>query len=79
MRSSSACLVRKGLKFSKDVVLHRAAAAWDDLVYNLARPLRTLRQRLADEGQRRWRSRTRPAPRESRRWPRSWSNSTLRE
>lgn len=58
MRSSSARLIRKGLKFSKDVLLHRAAAAWDDLVYNVARPLKTLRQRLADEGQRRWRPRT---------------------
>ncbi len=58
MRSSSARLVRKGLKFSKDVLLHRVAAAWDDLVYNVARPLRTLRQRLADEGRRRWQPRT---------------------
>ncbi len=43
---------------TKDVLLHRAAAAWDDLVYNVARPLETLHQRLADESKRRWWSRT---------------------
>ncbi len=55
MRSSS---VRRGLKFSKDVLLHQAAAAWDDRVHNVARPLKTRRQRLTGDGQRRWRQRT---------------------
>ncbi len=47
-------LTRKGQRFSSDVLLHRAAAAWDDLVYNVARSLKTLRKRLADEARRRW-------------------------
>jgi transposase-like protein len=58
MRHSSARLIRKGLGFSKDVLMHRAAAAWDDLVYNLARPLKTLRQQLTDALPKRWWPRT---------------------
>ena len=58
MRHSSARLTRKGLGFSKEVLIHRAAAAWEDLVYNLARPLKTLRQELTNALPRRWRPRT---------------------
>ena len=38
--------------------MHCAAAAWEDLVYNLARPLKSLRLPVADHPQRRWRQRT---------------------
>jgi hypothetical protein len=54
MRHSSARLTRKGLGFSKAVSMRRAAAAWEDLVYNLARPLKTLRQALTNASPRRW-------------------------
>ena len=52
--SSNGRLTRKGLGFSKDVLMHRAAAAWENLVYNLARPLKTLRQALPNAGPQRW-------------------------
>lgn len=58
MRHSSGRLTRKGLGFSKDVLMHRAAAAWENLVYNLARPLKTLRQALHNAGPQRWLART---------------------
>jgi hypothetical protein len=54
-------LVRKGLGFSKALVMHRASAAWEDAVYNLVRPLKTLREEVAPEArrfERRWRART---------------------
>ena len=47
-------LVRKTLGFSKCVEMHRAAAAWEDLVYNLNRPLKTLRRKVQDDSLRRW-------------------------
>jgi hypothetical protein len=43
MRLFNGRLVRKTLAFSKDVQMYRASAAWEDLVYNLARPLKPLR------------------------------------
>jgi hypothetical protein len=46
-------LVRKTLGFSKRVEMLRAASAWEDVVYNLARPVKTLRLE-ANDGQRRW-------------------------
>lgn len=58
MRHSNARLVRKGLGFSKEIVLHKAAAAWEDIVYNLARPLKTLRQQVTDAVKHRWWPRT---------------------
>jgi hypothetical protein len=54
-------LVRKGLGFSKALVMHRASAAWEDAVYNLVRPLKTLREEVTPEAsrfERRWRART---------------------
>lgn len=51
-------LVRKTLGFSKSVPMHRAAAVWEDAVYNLVRPLKTLRQKTSEEGGRRWLPRT---------------------
>jgi len=51
-------LVRKTLGYSKAVVMHRAMAGWEDMVYNLARPLKTLRQEVFDDPTRRWLPRT---------------------
>jgi len=51
-------LTRKTLGYSKALEMHRAAAAWEDIVYNLIRPLRTLRLEVADDPQRRWFPRT---------------------
>lgn len=42
-------LVRKTLGYSKLVEMHRAAAAWDDIVYDLVRPHKTLRLRVFDD------------------------------
>lgn len=46
-------LVRKTLGFSKRLAMLQAASVWEDVVYNLARPLKTLRLE-ANDGQRRW-------------------------
>jgi hypothetical protein len=54
MRLFNGRLVRKTLAFSKDVGMYRASAAWEDLVYNLARPLKTLRLEVFDDPRRRW-------------------------
>jgi len=43
MRLFNGRLTRKTLAFSKLLEMHRASATWEDLVYNLARPLKTLR------------------------------------
>lgn len=43
MRHSNSRLVRKTLGYSKILTMHQAAAAWEDSVYNLLRPLKTLR------------------------------------
>ncbi len=58
MRLFNGRLVRKTLAFSKDVGMYRASAAWEDLVYNLARPLKTLRLEVFDDPQRRWKQRS---------------------
>jgi hypothetical protein len=46
-------LVRKTLGFSKRVEMLRAASVWEDMVYNLARHIKTLRLEIND-GTRRW-------------------------
>lgn len=46
-------LVRKTLGFSKRLEMLRAASVWEDVVYNVARPVKTLRIEVND-GQRRW-------------------------
>jgi len=51
-------LTRKTLGYSKALKRHRAAAAWEAIVYNRIRPLRTLRLEVADDPQRRWFPRT---------------------
>jgi len=50
--------VRKTLAFSKDVDCYRAAAIWEDMYYNFARPHKSLRLRLYDAPGRKWKPRT---------------------
>jgi hypothetical protein len=57
MRLFNGRLVRKTLAFSKLVEMYRASAIWEDLVYNLARPLKTLRLEVNDS-RRRWQPRS---------------------
>lgn len=58
MRHFNSRLVRKSLAFSKSLAMHCAAAAWEDLVYNWSRPLKSLRQPAIDPSTRRWLPRT---------------------
>lgn len=58
MRHFNSRLVRKTLAFSKQLELHRASAVWEDVCYNLVRPVKTLRQSVLDDPSRRWRPRT---------------------
>jgi IS1 family transposase len=57
MRLFNGRLARKSLAFSKLLEMYRASATWQDLVYNLARPLKTLRLELNDS-HRRWQPRS---------------------
>jgi hypothetical protein len=57
MRLFNGRLTRKTLAFSKQLEMYRASAAWEDLVYNLARPLKTLRLEVNDP-HRRWQPRS---------------------
>jgi hypothetical protein len=50
-------LVRKTLGFSKALEMLRAACAWEDVVYNLTRYVKTLRIEVND-GLRRWQQRS---------------------
>jgi hypothetical protein len=54
MRLFNGRLVRQTLAFSKDVEMYRLSAAWEDLVYNFARPLKTLRIETHDIPGQRW-------------------------
>jgi hypothetical protein len=58
MRLFNGRLTRKTLAFSKELKMYRASAAWEDLVYNFARPLQTLRAEVFDDPKRRWQPRT---------------------
>lgn len=58
MRLFNGRLTRKTLAFSKSLEMYRASAAWEDMVYNLVRPLKTLRQEVFDAPHRRWNPRT---------------------
>jgi len=51
-------LVRKTLAYSKALEMHRAAAIWEDAIYNLVRPLKTLRFEAVSDPSRRWLPRT---------------------
>jgi hypothetical protein len=50
-------LVRKTLRYSKELEMLRAACEWEDAVYNLARSCKTPRVPSKEAG-RRWRKRT---------------------
>ena len=50
--------VRKTLAFSKDVDYCRFAATWEDAYYNLVKPHKSLRLRIHDCPDRKWRPRT---------------------
>ena len=50
-------LVRKTLSFSKERKMLEASCAWEDWVYNLTRPVKTLRVEVNDE-RRRWQPRS---------------------
>lgn len=52
-RQMNGRLVRKTLSYSKQLEVLEAACAWEDWIYNLTRPLKTLRVEVND-GQRRW-------------------------
>jgi hypothetical protein len=58
MRLFNSRLARKTLGFSKALGMYRASAAWEDLVYNFARPLKTLRVEIHNDPKRRWKPRT---------------------
>lgn len=49
--------VRKTISYSKKLAMLEASCAWEDIVFNLARTVKTLRQEVND-GRRRWRQRT---------------------
>jgi hypothetical protein len=51
-------LIRKTLGYSKATKMHRAAAAWEDIAYNLMRPVKTLRSEALNDPVRRWLPRT---------------------
>lgn len=57
MRLFNGRLTRKTLAFSKLLEMYRASATWQDLVYNLARPLKTLRLEV-NTPNRRWQPRS---------------------
>jgi len=58
MRLFNGRLVRHTLGFSKDLNMYRASAAWEDAIYNLVRPLKTLRLAIQDVPGRRWQPRS---------------------
>jgi len=58
MRLFNGRLTRRTLAFSKLLEMYRASAVWEDLVYDLARPLKTLRVEVFDDPNRRWKPRT---------------------
>jgi hypothetical protein len=58
MRHFNGRLARKTLAFSKEVAMYQASATWEDLIYNVARPLKTLRVEATGDPRRRWRPRS---------------------
>jgi hypothetical protein len=51
-RQMNGRLVRKTLSFSKELEVLKASSAWEDAVYNLTRPVKTLRLEVEAEGRR---------------------------
>jgi hypothetical protein len=58
MRLFNGRLARKTLAFSKQLDVYRASVAWEDLVYNLARPVKTLRLQIFGDPKRKWKQRS---------------------
>jgi len=56
-RQMNGRMVRKTLSFSKEEEMLEASCAWEDGVYNLTRPIKSLRVEV-NEGQQRWKPRT---------------------
>jgi hypothetical protein len=56
-RQMNGRLVRKTLSFSKEEEMLEASCAWEDWVYNLTRPIKSLRSE-AKKGFQRWQSRS---------------------
>jgi hypothetical protein len=56
-RQMNSRMVRKTLSFSKETKMLKASCAWEDWVYNLTRPVKSLRVEVND-GQRRWQPRS---------------------
>ena len=56
-RQMNGRMVRKTLSFSKETEMLKASCAWEDWVYNLTRPVKSLRVEVND-GQRRWQPRS---------------------
>jgi len=56
-RQMNGRMVRKTLSFSKEEKILEASCAWEDWVYNLTRPVKSLHLEVND-GQRRWKSRS---------------------
>jgi hypothetical protein len=56
-RQMNGRMVRKTLSFSKEAEMLEASCAWEDSVYNLMRPVKSLRVEVND-GQRRWQQRS---------------------
>lgn len=56
-RQMNGRMVRKTLSFSKDEDMLKASCALEDWVYNLTRPVKSLREEVND-GQRRWKPRS---------------------
>jgi hypothetical protein len=49
---------RKRWPASKLLEMYRASAAWDDIIYNLVRPLKSLGEEIFNDPNRRWKPRT---------------------
>lgn len=58
MRTFSSRPTRKSIAFSKEIFIHKACAAIEDMYYNLIRPHKTLRLKNKDGGVRKWTQRT---------------------
>ena len=56
-RQMNGRLVRKTLSYSKEVEMLKAASVWEDWVYSLTRPVKTLRLKV-NHGLRRWQPRS---------------------
>ncbi len=58
MRTFSSRLTRKSIAFSKEIGIHKACSAIEDMYYNLIRPHKMLRLKNEDGGVPKWKKRT---------------------